>query len=245
MPAQRTTALLSRCLVKLGPISPVPEEAVRSLTVGDREALLLHLRRLTLGEHIRCVLRCPDPGCGGDMEVNLKVGKLLQPTYTEVRDRYLKTVSQNGTGYRIRFRLPTGGDQEAVAALARVDLRAGAASLLARCIEEVTTEDGGLVGALPEDVEDGVASYMSELDPQAEMKLRVTCPDCANSFSAVLEAGDYLFQELQRRLRHLYREVHLLALYYHWSEQEILALSTRKRRLYLELLEEAFAGGGP
>lgn len=34
----------------------------------------------------------------------------------------------------------------------------------------------------------------------------------------------------------LYEEVHVLALHYHWSEAQILALSTLKRRRYLALL---------
>jgi hypothetical protein len=34
----------------------------------------------------------------------------------------------------------------------------------------------------------------------------------------------------------LYEEVHVLALHYHWSEAQILALATPKRRRYLALL---------
>src|SRR4051794_15941488 len=51
-PSARTTALLARCLVRLGPFEPVTPELAASLTVGDREALLLHLRHLTLGERL-------------------------------------------------------------------------------------------------------------------------------------------------------------------------------------------------
>ena len=40
-------------------------------------------------------------------------------------------------------------------------------------------------------------------------------------------------------MRHLYREVHLLAFYYHWSEAEIMGLATKKRHRYLEVLQEA------
>ena len=61
LPAERTTALLARCLTHLGELGPAaqqPTALVRALTVGDREALLLHLRRLTLGERLTCVLHC-------------------------------------------------------------------------------------------------------------------------------------------------------------------------------------------
>ena len=50
--------------------------------------------------------------------------------------------------------------------------------------------------------------------------------------------ADYLYRELGRRESELYREVHLLALHYHWSESQILRLSRRKRSLYLGMLSE-------
>ena len=51
-PAARTTALLARCVERLGPVEPVGAEDVRALTAGDREALLLELRRLSFGERL-------------------------------------------------------------------------------------------------------------------------------------------------------------------------------------------------
>ena len=77
--AARVTQLLVRCLRRLGPVEPVRTDLVRQLIVGDREALLLHLRRLTLGEHMPCLLSCPE--CGKKMDLNLEVGELLLPTY--------------------------------------------------------------------------------------------------------------------------------------------------------------------
>ena len=55
-PAARTTALLTRCLDRLGTSTAVTPDTVRELIVGDREALLLHLRRLAFGERLACVL---------------------------------------------------------------------------------------------------------------------------------------------------------------------------------------------
>src|SRR5436190_2084232 len=74
LPARRTTALLARTLDRLGPLRPVEPEAVRALTIGDRNALLFHLRRITFGERIACVLSCPDRACGEKMDVGLDIG---------------------------------------------------------------------------------------------------------------------------------------------------------------------------
>lgn len=233
LPARRTTLLLHRCLSRLGPLAPVPVEAVRSLPVGDREALLLHLRRLTLGEIVSCVLRCPAPGCGERMDLDLRVSDLLVAPTAPGQEEHEAVLD----GCRVRFRLPTGGDQEEAAELAWIDPDAAAELLLRRCVGE-PLED------LPPAVAELLPGLMADLDPQAELTLELTCPACGHGFSTIFDAGSHLFQELRNQGLRLYREVHLLAFHYHWSEREILEMPGRKRRLYLELLAEALGEGG-
>jgi hypothetical protein len=239
LPAQRTTALLSRCLARLGPLSPVAPETAASLTAGDREALLLNLRRLSLGERLQCVVNCPEPHCGERLDLDLRVSDLLLPPYLHTRERYETTIAENGDAYHVRFRLPTGAYQEEAAALVRSDPQAAADLLLRRCVEGVVTEDGRGVEDLPPVIVDRLPAVMAELDPQAELVLNLACPACDDVFSALFDAAAYLFQELDDRTRHIYGEVHLLALYYHWSEAEIMDMTPRKRRLYLDLLAGA------
>jgi hypothetical protein len=239
LPAHRVTALLARCVERLGSAEPATDEAVRSLTVGDREALLLHLRRLSLGDRLQGVVNCPAPDCGEKMDLDLNMGDLLLPPYDHRRRSYEAEIAEDGSSYRVRFRLPTGADQEDAAILARSDSHAAAERLLHGCVEGVADEVGEPVETLPPAMADQISDAMSELDPQAELTLSLTCPVCTHAFLAPFDAAAYLFQELDDQARHLYREVHLLAFYYHWSEAEIISLPNRKRRLYLELLEEA------
>lgn len=238
-PAHRSTAVLARCLERFGPAGPLTAETVRSLTVGDREALLLHLRRLTLGDRLQGVVDCPTSDCGEKMDLDLKVSDLLFPPYEDYRRSYEAEVADNSSDYRVRFRLPTGADQEDVAVVARTDSEAAGELLLYRCVESVTGEDGEPVETLPPAVAGRISDLMSELDPQAELTLSLTCPACDHTFLAPFDTASYLFRELDGRVKRLYREVHLLAFYYHWSEAEIIDMPDRKRRLYLELLEEA------
>src|SRR5688572_25966659 len=56
--AVAVTSLLSACLVRVGEAT-VDREFVRRLLVGDRDYLMLQLRRITLGDQIRAVLHCP------------------------------------------------------------------------------------------------------------------------------------------------------------------------------------------
>lgn len=244
--AQRATALLARCLTRLGPVTLITPDAVRDLAIGDREALLLHLRRLTLGDRLQCVLSCPELGCGEKMDLVLKVSELLLPPYSHTQERYEMTVTENGTAYRVRFRLPTGADQEAVASLAYGDPQAAADQVLRRCVESVIAEgkDGEPIADWPPMVARQLPATMAELDPQAELMLSLICPVCGYAFRAIFDTAAYFFQEIANRMKHLYREVHLLAFHYHWSEAEIMNMTAEKRHRYLDLLAGALTEEG-
>ncbi len=243
LPAHRTTALLARCTTRLGPLEPVTADSVRALTVGDREALLLQLRRLTLGERLACVLTCPNAACGKKMDLELKVEDLLLPPYP-IRDgeRHETTVGDNGASFTVRFRAPTGADAEAVASVARTDLQAAVDELLRRCVHEVRREGGQPVVGLPPAVAHALPARLGEVDPQAELMLNLTCPECDQGFSALFDTGAYFFQEIAGGIGQLYRDIHALAFHYHWSEAEILRMTRPKRQRYLGLLAEALGG---
>jgi len=240
MPAQRTTAQLTCSLARLGSIDKITQQVVRSLTIGDREALLLHLRRLTLGDRLQCLVECPS--CQERMDIELKVSDLLLPPYSHSQESYERAIIGDEVACHVVFRLPTGADQEEAAFLAATDPDAGAALILHRCVKSVTKEDDKPIENLPTTVTTQLPTIMAELDPQAEITLNLSCPACGFKFSTVFDAATYLFQELVNRSRHLYQEVHLLAFNYHWSETEIMRMTSKKRHLYLGLLNEGLKG---
>ncbi len=235
LPVTWTHALLSRCITHLNGVEAVTPLTVASLTVGDREALLLHLRRLTFGERMQCTLTCPQSDCGELMDLELKVSDLLQPPNPDPAPVYEFTVEKDGSRYRILFHLPTGMDQEAAARQAHIDIQTAAEVLLRRCVADVVGEDDNRLVWSSELLLD-LPARMAELDPQAELVLNLTCPVCGEAFSSIFDACAYVMQETGADLNVLYREVHLLALYYHWSETEIMSMNTSKRRRYLNLL---------
>ncbi|HEV2387314.1 MAG TPA: hypothetical protein VGS20_08670 [Candidatus Acidoferrales bacterium] len=241
LPATRATELLSRCVRRLGSRRATPE-AVRSLGVGDREALMLHLRRLTFGDRISCTLRCPGDECDEPMDLELDVGELLLPPYPHQRAIHQATVEASEGSYRVRFRLPTGADLEAAAPLAGAG-DAAVNLLLERCVGEVVEQSSGRpVSALPPAVAQALPEKMAQLDPQAEILLDLTCPACGAAFIVPFDAADYFYRELCGDRLGLYRQVHLLAFHYHWSEAGILRLTPGKRRVYLELLADGLGG---
>lgn len=122
--------------------------------------------------------------------------------------------------------------------------RGAAQELLRACLLEVG--GGEAVDAtpsaeskLPAGLEAMLAERLGELDPQAEIRLAASCPHCRAEIDLGFDAGELVHAEIDGARDRLFREVHLLALYYHWSEAEILAMSSRRRRRYLELLAAA------
>lgn len=241
LPVERATLLLARCVTGLGGRDGPGRQSVRDLSVGDREALLLHVRRLTFGAQMECVLPCP--ACNERMDFQLHVDQLLAPATAGSPPHYWEeTVVARGVRLRVRFRIPTGADVEE--ALGRADRppRESVQAVLARSVEWVRREgEPGNDSALaiedwPAELMAQISERMAELDPQAEIRLQLTCPACQHSFTTAFDTGDYFLRELAARERRRYQEVHQLALAYHWSEADILNLSPRKRRLYLNLL---------
>jgi hypothetical protein len=234
LPAQWTTELLARCVVKLGS-REATKDSVRSLTVGDREALLLQLRRLMLGDRLACVISCPE--CKEKLDLEIDVANILQPTRSAVgQEHELAFKRESGESTIVRFRLPEGIDQEAVATLALTDVAAAADLLLRRCVVSVTNNGEG-TDQIPASLYESLAARMAELDSQAEISVVANCEACGRSFSVIFDAASFLFQELEAQFQRLYREVHLLAFHYHWGLADILNLSAKERQKFLELLD--------
>jgi hypothetical protein len=232
--ARRVTDLLARCVTvdgvpMAGSEDPSAIDIARSLSVGDREAILWHIRAATFGPMLDAIVECGS--CGEKLDVTLEIDDLLQPPYPDAADRHAEVIG----GAEVHFALPTGHDVEAVAPTALSDPVAAGNELLLRCLDEVDGRPA--VAADVEAIGAALEARLAELDPQAEALFDIACPHCDASTTAVLDAAEYLFEDIARRSRYLYEEVHSLAVHYHWSEAEILALPTAKRRRYLDLIE--------
>ncbi|MEA2721881.1 MAG: hypothetical protein QOJ39_3745 [Candidatus Eremiobacteraeota bacterium] len=219
--AEATTALLGLCIV--APTDVSGTELARELLAGDRDFLMLQLRRLTLGDVVQAVLRCP--ACDAKIDVTIDARDVAVEAHEQLAATYELTDGER----TVRYRLPNGADQEAVAGL---DAARGAQVLFERCV----AADGPL--PLSAETHAAVIAAMDARAPKIDLELDVACPECPHAFVAPLDVTAFFLAEMRVRGERLVREVHALALYYHWSEAEILALRRDRRHAYLALIAE-------
>jgi hypothetical protein len=224
--AARTTELLARTLERIGTGPRASREEARALSIGDRERLLLELYALNFGPAPDLSATCSNRACGELLEFPVSLPELIQPPdvgASLVHEEWLD-------GEDIRFRLPTGADQEEVAELAMIDPEAAARVLLGRCLIEAPQVEEGRLRAL-------MAERLAALDPQAETTLEAECPACGAPTRVLIDAASLVFARMAGT-RRLMAEVDRIARAYHWSERDILALPAGRRRAYLALIDD-------
>lgn len=247
------TALLHRTVERIGPYRPT-EEMIRSLPVGDRDYLILKLRRITFGSRVELILTCPRPECARKMDIDFDLDSIpverrpIRPFYTATLSDEAALTDDRGLPRReILFRIPNGGDQEAARGWFGIGPEAMFRRLLERALLEVGETGGriaGQVSNLPERAMKEIAAAMERHSPQVQTELGARCPECGDEFTYDFEVAPFFLEEIFRGRARLEREVHLLGFYYHWPLREILRMTRRKRRRYLQLLTEELERSG-
>jgi hypothetical protein len=189
------------------------------LGVGAADRQLLRLRAQVLGPCVSAAAHCA--GCGQVVEFELPAE--VQDAAEASAGEYILEQER----YTVHFRLPTMAD--ASAAAASPDAAAALDVLRTKCI--AAAHD------LPEGVLAAVGSRMSELAAAGEIVLELRCPACAHTESVAFDAASFVTREFDLLARRTLAEVGALARSYGWSEQDILAMSPRRRRKYLELAD--------
>jgi hypothetical protein len=197
------------------------------LTATDFEVLLLALRAARLGEHLALGFACPH--CGARVEVGFRIADYLR----DLRPRAVAGVARDparpgwfrldGAG----FRLPSAGDQAAVAQQADPAL-----ALAARCLDEA---------ARRRPLRARVERAMAAMAPEVSRPIAGWCPSCEAAVEAPLHVARIVVGELRRAAGAVHDEVDLIARAYHWPEAAILALPQDRRRAYAERIRRAQA----
>ena len=118
----------------------------RQLLVADRQFILLKLREATFGEHVQGSVPCPWPDCGKRLTLRFSTRDVPVVTTAEkglVHTLVLSLEAMPGADEAertITFRLPNGGDQEALSPLLAQNEARALTGLLVRCLLRIGSD---------------------------------------------------------------------------------------------------------
>lgn len=196
------------------------------LTITDLEAVLLLIRQVAVGDLIEADVSCLQPECGARITVSFRISEYLS-YHQSHRPREL---AADGEGWfrlheqPVKFRLPAAVDLLAVNGERRPDRE-----LLRRCIQPKT---------IPAKLRRRVVSAIAAMAPNLSGEVQGECPECHRCLGVYFDVQKYVLHELRDRASQVYDDIHLLALNYRWSEENILLLPRSRRVLYAELLRQ-------
>jgi hypothetical protein len=224
-PIRRALALLDAAWPEVG--YPVWAHA----QVGTRDAWLMRLYERLFGPRLQTVAPCP--ACGERLESSFSTREVCDAAQALPAPQAALQLCEQG--WEIEYRLPHSED---LLRLIDQPLSAGAsAELLRSCLLEVRSQ--GLPvdpEQLPMAIAERLAGEMERQDPNAEIRVALSCPACGHGWSLVFDVVGYLWSELDDWAQRLLVEVHLLACAYGWRERDVLALSPTRRQLYLDMV---------
>jgi hypothetical protein len=192
--------------------------------VGARTEAMLRLLALTEGtDRLGVQLNCARTDCGEGFGVELPVERLRSP------DTKPMQIDLPG-GRVVQMRRPTGNDLRHWHAGHYADRADAHAELIS-----ALRIDGAIT---PED-EPALVEAIAERDPLVAFSVSCTCPACGAQHDVPIDLEGAVLHRLAARQRSLFREVHLLASCYGWTEREALAVPPHRRARYLALIEDA------
>lgn len=200
------------------------------MSIGERDARLLQLRIWMFGSRMKNMATCPVCKQLTEWETNTHELQ-LQSFPTEPAERIFSITMD---GYAVRFRLPANADM--AIAIADKTFRSEEA-ILTNCILEVKHEEQLITNEkLPAAVRTAIEKKMSEEDPQADIRMQISCPSCTHTWETRFDIMSYLWTEISNWAKRMVRDIYLLARTFSWSEKDILAMTPQRRQLYLQMI---------
>jgi hypothetical protein len=233
-PFRAALHLLAASLLELGPYrgAELSPALLGRLLPIDRDYLVLQLHRLTFGDVRYQTVECPDASCGRRLDIRFELSGVEVPALPDQTDGVLELPGPR----LVRYRLPLAADQAELYGVAPETLEA---AFLGRCASP--EHAGAELLALPPAVRAHLVQRILAASPALDLAVPLTCVSCRQPFRFVFDPVLSLRAELTASRTELVKQVHRMALSYHWSHSEILGLARPLRHQYLELLQDEVA----
>lgn len=181
-------------------------------TLGERNCRLLRLHGSLGGRPLEANVACQR--CAADNEFVVPATAVLATPPPKRDERVIVRVGWRSLTFRLPRMKDIEGPREAIAERCRLS---GEGRLSKAAIERL-------------------GRSFEELDPAANIIVRLSCSGCGGEIAASVDVASFVGRELDRIVKRLVGEIDTIASAYGWNEGEILALPPRRRRLYAELI---------
>ncbi|HWG19563.1 MAG TPA: hypothetical protein VG225_03470 [Terracidiphilus sp.] len=214
-----------------------PMHELASLPLGERNALLLEVRAITLGRRIEGFAVCPE--CGAQLEFVLDASELAKglgtPPAEDVEDLAAAWPMRPANTLDMLASSTAGNEEQARSILLARTLGLEDTDPETADAKEPKVSMEWLL-AQPDPLPSSLMERFEQLNASAEIRVQLQCAACLGAPVLDLDISDFLLREIGAAARRLFAEIHELASAYGWSERSITAMSGARRAAYLEML---------
>lgn len=204
-PSKITDTILIQCLRRVGTFTLINHKLIGEMTLGDRDFLLLEIRRISMGDTINAAVDCG--GCKSKIDVTFRLDEIevvrVEDKDCEVRDgQRVFRVQSEVPHVEAVCRFPKGDDQKIVLSFANKNPVEASYKLYAACLLEWEGKAGPFEASffekLPLNALDKFEDEFSRIQPGPILKQSVPCPSCMDPIEFTFQGSDFLFRPAKR-----------------------------------------------
>jgi len=202
-PARVIDTLLAECVKSIGTITRPRKSVIEGMFLGDRDFLIMEIRKISLGKDVHSSLQCD--ACGAKLSLTIDLNR-------DVPVKRLKDVEATVEGANVvfvlrdpvlkvtaKFCLPTGAHQNSIANLYRKNPIEANYALYQSCLLEwngISSDElqPNLFDSLSLPVIDFIDEHFMDTLPGPDMRVPVNCAECSNEMMVTMESSDFLFR---------------------------------------------------
>lgn len=204
--AKVSTALLSRCVLSVGTLTRKSvgnpkawENIFKEMLTGDRDIILLALRKESIGDTIEVTHTCPNPDCKAKLKTEVSIDELDILEFDGLREIPFELPK----GYKDRkgvvhktgiMRRPNGLDGELLTPLAKNNIAKAETLLLTRIckFDDGTYIDESVMASLSLKDRNYLQNLLNDHQFGVDMTLDVMCDRCGEYFKGNLNQSNFI-----------------------------------------------------
>ncbi len=225
------TRLLSACL-RRSDGTTYSDHEIWHWSLKERLQGLLAIVVSTRGQYLKLQVKCTQADCHELIEFELDPAGFIQPEPSS------PLFCRPDPETELELRLPNGLDQ--LNWINNLDdttdnwFSKMASSLVSRVNGEIPSQRF----QVSENWLDSIGKALEQHDDLMTFEIKTSCPACGEDLLIDLDLEEKLLEMLSTEQKLLLKQIHRLALAYHWTEADIVALPKKRRQYYLAQIDE-------